>query len=996
MDNEGTESKSVRLPTFGGAQKDFQIWWTRFLAYGSVYKFAAALKESDDVDLPASDADVLDLTKDEGKRQDAARKRNNVAMANFTMAFTSEALMGLVFKAQSAEWPGGKASRVVKALMTKYMPKDRISRVELRQMLASVAMKDNDNPATLFEQISAIENKYNTATSKIEEEELIAVVMTAAPKAYVSVITTEQRIQGTRLKLEDLESAMSQQYRQTVGASNGGERGGKEFTLGAFGGICYRCHKTGHKAKDCPDKNKKGGSNEKQKGNKNLKCNTCGKGGHKAADCWSDESNANRRPKWFKNNRAGETGNLAADGGTQVEFLLNAPTTIEFPSDQEMLLDPNVWIADTGATVHMTSSKQGVIRERKADSDDTVTMANGMADGAESVIDIRGTVCNKEGKPDKEVVLQDVSYMPKGHFNLFSVTRLQKDGWILGGDSKAIWLTKGDAKLEFDIVIPTKKGMLFAMYIDRHSEVAASGVQTTLKTKEQGLKSGNDKTCHDGWTLQLTVQKAHEFLGHPDEAKTRLAAKVLNWNLTRGGLKPCEACAAGKAKQKNVPKESVHVPATMPAERVFLDISTVKKPNDGTVINSKKNWRIIVDERTQMKFSEFFETKNGMIEPTCVQINQWNQNGLIVKYLHCDNAGENRKLEERINGVDWKLNVEFEYTARDTPQQNHLAELAFATIANRGRAMMHRAHLPMELRYKLFPKAFGAATVLDWLMPIELDGILKTRYEHFKGAKPKFVNHLRIWGEAGTVKLKTKRTPKIADRGVACMYLGPALKHGPDCCEMWDPVTGRIHVTRDVIWLKRMFYEKTMEKPTEIKHKQDIVYMPGPPIDDDDEGFQVEENEPNEDSSNVDTDDDEDVAATGGENDMAKGTAATTTTTSGRQVRPPTRLIEEMGSVGAYEIKLTDAEKSYYSTMRELGELAFVGAGLGGGFGNTNELKVMKYNEAMATNDRDKWKEAVEAEYENLQRYNVFKPVSKDKLPKNAKILTSKIGRAHV
>ena len=119
MDVENAETKSVRLPTFGGAQKDFQVWWTRFLAYGSVYKFALALKESDEVDLPKSDADVLDLTTDAGKKKDLARKRNNIAMANFTMAFTSEALMGLVFKAQSADWPGGKASFVVKGLMAK-------------------------------------------------------------------------------------------------------------------------------------------------------------------------------------------------------------------------------------------------------------------------------------------------------------------------------------------------------------------------------------------------------------------------------------------------------------------------------------------------------------------------------------------------------------------------------------------------------------------------------------------------------------------------------------------------------------------------------------------------------------------------------------------------------------------------------------------------------------------------------------------------------------
>ena len=34
--------------------------------------------------------------------------------------------------------------------------------------------------------------------------------------------------------------------------------------------------------------------------------------------------------------------------------------------------------------------------------------------------------------------------------------------------------------------------------------------------------------------------------------------------------------------------------------------------------------------------------------------------------------------------------------------------------------------------------------------------------------------------------------------------------------------------------------------------------------------------------------------------------------------------------------------------MNEIGELACVGAGLGSGFDNTNELHVMKYHEAMA------------------------------------------------
>jgi len=42
------------------------------------------------------------------------------------------------------------------------------------------------------------------------------------------------------------------------------------------------------------------------------------------------------------------------------------------------------------------------------------------------------------------------------------------------------------------------------------------------------------------------------------------------------------------------------------------------------------------------------------------------------------------------------LNIKYEYTGRDTPQRNALAEVGFHTISNRGHAMMHRANIPGE------------------------------------------------------------------------------------------------------------------------------------------------------------------------------------------------------------------------------------------------------------------------------------------------------------
>jgi hypothetical protein len=51
-------------------------------------------------------------------------------------------------------------------------------------------------------------------------------------------------------------------------------------------------------------------------------------------------------------------------------------------------------------------------------------------------------MCNKNGIEMGTATLSDVVHLPTGQFNLFSVTKMTQQGWILGGDDKEIWLTK--------------------------------------------------------------------------------------------------------------------------------------------------------------------------------------------------------------------------------------------------------------------------------------------------------------------------------------------------------------------------------------------------------------------------------------------------------------------------------------------------------------------------------------------------------------------------
>ena len=78
--------------------------------------------------------------------------------------------------------------------------------------------------------------------------------------------------------------------------------------------------------------------------------------------------------------------------------------------------------------------------------------------------------------------------------------------------------------------------------------------------------------------------------------------------------------------RKNITKENEDVTYTKRNKHVFLDILTINKPNIvNNSILTKKNWSIIGDEFIVMKISDFYDTKNVIIEPTCERFEKCKQ-----------------------------------------------------------------------------------------------------------------------------------------------------------------------------------------------------------------------------------------------------------------------------------------------------------------------------------------------------------------------------------
>ncbi len=439
MDNTSV-TKSARLPTFSGQREEFQMWWIRFVAHAEMCGFLTALEIGGETTMPDSSTEVLDLTTDDGKLAAASKQRNAMAMANLTMAFDSESLFGMIYKSMSKEYRAGKAHLVVKELFNKYNPEDVVSRVELRKMLAGVSMKDTQDPSTLFEQVSAIRNRYDTAEHQVDEEELIAVIMERAPEKYTTCITTTAITHAKNLTLTHLEQVMYQLWRQ----SKDSNRSIPEISLSGFEGYCYHCKKQGHKADACPSRPKpiasggrtsnsagRGGTGGRGAGRGGTArfqgaCRNCGKQGHMERNCWQKEENAGLRPAGYK--APSENANSAIEKKTtsNYECLL---CSLTFPNKSNLLLDPNVWIADTGASVHMTSHRQGFINERKASDSAHITMGNGAIETASIVGTLPGTVCDQYGNLLMRTAITDVTYLPNATYNLFSLTQMMAKGW---------------------------------------------------------------------------------------------------------------------------------------------------------------------------------------------------------------------------------------------------------------------------------------------------------------------------------------------------------------------------------------------------------------------------------------------------------------------------------------------------------------------------------------------------------------------------------------
>lgn len=225
-----------------------------------------------------------------------------------------------------------------------------------------------------------------------------------------------------------------------------------------------------------------------------------------------------------------------------------------------------------------------------------------------------------------------------------------------------------------------------------------------------------------------------------------------------------------------------------------MDISWIKHKS----IGGSKFWILEVDEVSRMSWSFFGKTKDDISDHILPLLQKLIELGINIKFIRCDNSPENKSLD--VVSTQNKLNINFEYTPRDTPKHNGVVERCFQTLYQRMRAMMNGAGIYDELRKTIWAECSITATLLHNI--IIKNNNNKSPYELFYNQKCKILNELRVFGEMGIVKTNyDKITSKLRDKGTTMVFIGYSLDHGTNVYRMLNLNTMGITISRDIIWL---------------------------------------------------------------------------------------------------------------------------------------------------------------------------------------------------
>ncbi|KAJ9692948.1 hypothetical protein PVL29_011870 [Vitis rotundifolia] len=410
-------------------------------------------------------------------------------------------------------------------------------------------------------------------------------------------------------------------------------------------------------------------------------------------------------------------------------------------------VNTNTWWIDSGSTIHIANSLQGMQNLRKpVTSEQFILSGNKMGSHVEAI----GT-CYLTLNSGFVLELQKTFYVPSFSRNLILVSRLVPFGYSFHFSETSFSLIYKSDCVGNGIL----SDGLYSMFLQSDTTHNSLHVQTGIK---------RCVVNEDSSTLW------HRRLGHIsiDRIKRLVNDGVLS-TLDFTDFETCVDCIKGK--QTNKSKRGATRSSAI-LEIIHTDICSLDMDSHG-----QKYFISFIDDFSRYMYLYILHNKNEALDAFKVfKAEVEKQCGKQIKIVRLDRGGEyyGRYLEDgQSPGPFAKFLQEHgivaQYTMPGSPDQNGVAERRNRTLLDMVRSMLSSSKLPKFL----WTEALKTAVYI--LNRVPTKAIPKTPFELLKGWKPSLW-HMRVWGCSSKVRIYNPQEKKLDPRTISGYFIGYAEK----------------------------------------------------------------------------------------------------------------------------------------------------------------------------------------------------------------------------
>lgn len=377
--------------TFDGEEEHWKLWSMRFMAKATITGYCSIMIGRNAV--PDESTDLV--TSSLAARK--IRRMNEVGYCELLLAMKTERFMEIVSESRTTELPSGCLKTAWDNLKNVVEPNDVTSKITLTSQFANLKLKQGDNSDDWISKMEGMRRKLkDNYKTKISDEDFLIRLLQNIPKGTYNDLKISFRrqlvITVDPLTLESMKLQL-RAYEQDLEGENENEVEESMYTS-QFKGQCGICGKYGHHRVNCTSKltctscGQSGHTQEKfwkylqskscgrmvheeKKCWKSMKCDKCGRTGHPTYRCWTNEEYEGNKPEWATRNcsycgRLGHSvercykrineNKYEKENETNVKAFVCSEKICECKKEEETL----TWIADSGASCHLTHSLKGL------------------------------------------------------------------------------------------------------------------------------------------------------------------------------------------------------------------------------------------------------------------------------------------------------------------------------------------------------------------------------------------------------------------------------------------------------------------------------------------------------------------------------------------------------------------------------------------------------------------------------------------------------------